>query len=133
MIEDEFGNHTSIKQKECVVGEYVFLVDQMKYALVKSRVGEDDPVYECKIIDPKQPGVEDIQMLQMLSMDQPVEDGFTRWTNTVNINVRSILSEDKKQMVMLKLNVNDKAMVIAEQIADLFGETKYSISFFFNA
>jgi hypothetical protein len=72
-------------------------------------------------------------MLQMLPMDQPIEDGFTRWTNTVNINVRSILSEDKKQMVMLKLNVNDKAMVIAEQIADLFGETKYSISFFFNA
>jgi hypothetical protein len=36
-------------------------------------------------------------------------------------------------MVLLKLNSNDKAMAIAEQIADLFGETKYSISFFFNA
>ena len=53
-------------------------------------------------------------MLQMLAMDQSMEEGCARWTNTVNINVRCILSEEKKQMVMLKLNVNDKAMVIAE-------------------
>jgi hypothetical protein len=64
-------------------------------------------------------------------MDIPAPEGFTAWTNTVNVNVRSILVEEKKQTVLLKVNANDKAMVIAEQIADLFGETKYSISFFF--
>ena len=30
----------------------------------------------------------------------------------------------------LSVLADDKAMAIAEQIADLFGETKYSISFF---
>jgi len=33
----------------------------------------------------------------------------------------------------MKVSTNDKAMVIAEQIADLFAETKYSISFFYNS
>ena len=36
-------------------------------------------------------------------------------------------------MVQLKLDTNDKAMAIAEYIADLFAETKYSISFFHGA
>jgi hypothetical protein len=36
-------------------------------------------------------------------------------------------------MVTMKFNTNDKAMAIAEQIADLFAETKYSISFFYNS
>lgn len=72
-------------------------------------------------------------MLQMKSIDISPSEGFSAWTNTVNINVRCILSEEKKQTVLLKVNTNDKAMVIAEQIADLFGETKYSISFFYGA
>ena len=33
----------------------------------------------------------------------------------------------------MSVNSNDKAMVIAEQISELFGETKYSISFFMNS
>lgn len=32
--------------------------------------------------------------------------------------------------ITLSASADDKAMAIAEQIADLFGETKYSISFF---
>ena len=47
-------------------------------------------------------------------MDQPVEEGYTKWTNIININIRCILSEGKKQMIKLKQNSNDKAMVIAE-------------------
>lgn len=44
-----------------------------------------------------------------------------------------MLSKDKCGTVTISLNTNDKAMKIAEQIAELFGETKYSISFFINA
>ena len=33
----------------------------------------------------------------------------------------------------MKFNTNDKAMAIAEQVADLFAETKYSISFFYRS
>jgi hypothetical protein len=36
-----------------VIGEYVFLIEQKKYALVKSKVDEDDIIYECKVLDPK--------------------------------------------------------------------------------
>jgi hypothetical protein len=32
--------------------------------------------------------------------------------------------------VLLKVDINDPVMKIVEQIADLFGETKYSISLF---
>ena len=69
----------------------------------------------------------------MVSLEATTPEGFVAWTTTVNINVRCILSEEKKQTVLLKVNTNDKAMVVAEQIADLFGETKYSISFFYNS
>jgi len=41
-----------------------------------------------------------------------------------------ILSEEKRVAITLSASADDKAMAIAEQIADLFGETKYSISFF---
>lgn len=68
-----------------------------------------------------------------MPMDKDPPEGFTKWTDTVNVNVRCILSEEKKQTVLLKVNTNDKAMVVAEQIADLFGETKYSISLFFKS
>lgn len=51
----------------------------------------------------------------MTSLDnKDNQDHFAKWTNTVNINVRCILSEDKKQTVLLKVNTNDKAMVVAE-------------------
>ena len=49
-----------------------------------------------------------------MPMDKEPPEGFTKWTDTVNVNVRSILSEDKKQTVLLKVNTNDKAMVVAE-------------------
>jgi len=41
-----------------------------------------------------------------------------------------ILSEEKRVSITLSAYADDKAMAIAEQVADLFGETKYSISFF---
>ena len=41
-----------------------------------------------------------------------------------------MLAEDKRYNMTLSVSADDKAMAIAEQIADLFGETKYSISFF---
>lgn len=54
----------------------------------------------------------------------------TRFTNQISLQVRVILSEDKKVSFTLSASADDKAMAVAEQIADLFGETKYSISFF---
>lgn len=41
-----------------------------------------------------------------------------------------MVNQEKKQTIEICINTNDKAMAFAEQIADLFGETKYSISFF---
>ena len=52
-VEDNFNHQKDGKQKDIVIGEYVFLIDQKKYALIKSRVDEDDIVYECKVLNPK--------------------------------------------------------------------------------
>lgn len=48
----------------------------------------------------------------------------------MKLQVLVILSEDKKVTMTMSLQADDKAMAIADQIADIFGETKYSISFF---
>ena len=55
------------------------------------------------------------------------------WTNKINLKVKCTLAQDKIQTIKMKVSTNDKAMVVAEQIADLFAETKYSISFFYNS
>jgi hypothetical protein len=41
-----------------------------------------------------------------------------------------MLSEEKRVAMTISASADDKAMAMGEQIADLFGETKYSISFF---
>ena len=54
----------------------------------------------------------------------------TRFSNYISLQVYVILSEEKRVSITLSASADDKAMAIAEQIADLYGETKYSISFF---
>ena len=41
-----------------------------------------------------------------------------------------VLNFDKKYNMTISAHTDDKAMAVAEQLAELFGETKYSISFF---
>lgn len=48
----------------------------------------------------------------------------------VDIQVRVILNETSKSTIKIKVSINDKVQKIAEVIAELFGETKYSISLF---
>ena len=55
---------------------------------------------------------------------------ITRYSNQVQLQVYVILSEEKKVTMTLTVQADDKAMAIADQIAEIFGETKYSISFF---
>jgi hypothetical protein len=46
-----------------VVGEYIFLIDQKQYAFVKSQDAEEDTLYTCKVLNSKNPSVQEEQML----------------------------------------------------------------------
>lgn len=46
------------------------------------------------------------------------------------LQVYAVLQFDKKYTMTVSSHADDKMMAVAEQLADLFGETKYSISFF---
>ena len=77
-------------------------------------------------------------MLYLVSVNddastEEVEMPITKFTTQLKCCVNVILSEDKRGKVKISINSNDRAMVIAEQISELFGETKYSISFFMTA
>lgn len=113
------------------MGSHIFLIDRKVYCAVKSRI--DAELYECQLKNP-QNETEMLRLRDKVNEDAPdeMEDiPIQRWTASMVVVVKCILTEDKVQTVSLRLHSNDKAMSLAEQIADLFGETKYSISFFF--
>lgn len=57
-------------------------------------------------------------------------DKVTWYTHQIWLEVYVVLSKDKKVNLTLSSHSDDKAMEVAEHVAELFGETKYSISFF---
>ena len=56
--------------------------------------------------------------------------GITWFSNQVYLEVFVVLNHDKKVNLTLPMHSDNKAMEVAEHVAELFGETKYSISFF---
>ena len=52
------------------------------------------------------------------------------WTNRVKLRIRIILSDSSVQTMIFSCRTSDKVLNLAEQIGDVFGETKYSTSFF---
>lgn len=66
----------------------------------------------------------------MVQDNNPNNLPVTYFSNLVKLQVYVILSEEKKVTMTLTVQADDKAMAIADQIAEIFGETKYSISFF---
>ena len=78
----------------------------------------DEGLYSCQINDEE----------RMLELN---EDNHKKtWTTIVNLQVQTILSQEKKQTVVLKVNINDTILKVVDLIGDLFGETKYSITLF---
>ena len=64
-------------------------MNQGKYASVKSCI--EDTLFECELKDG------DVQMLVLNPIDEQdySSEELNVWTNTVNINVKCILSQDK--------------------------------------
>ena len=108
------------------VGTYIYLTDMKIYGFVKSKIEED--MYEVVVND-----FEQEMFLFPLNKQEDIDnEEKTIWQNTIFLKIKAILSSEKTTTVEYKLKTNDKAMAFAEQIADLYNETKYSISFFYN-
>lgn len=56
-IEEKEQNQDEKKSKVPVVGEYIYLIDQKKYAFIKTIDAEQDSLYTCKMVDPKNPSL----------------------------------------------------------------------------
>lgn len=65
---------------------------------------------------------------EMLQLDS--SNHLHTWTSKIYIQIRVILQEDKVQTLELQCNTNHKIQDLQEQIANIFGETKYSTSLF---
>lgn len=56
-----------------------------------------------------------------------------KWTAKVFVNVRVVLTENKTHTVKISFHADERAVWVAETIAEMFGEHKYSVSFFSDA
>lgn len=134
---------TGSKPNTPAENSFVFLVDLRTYALVKRKIEDKDNCYECVKKKTQKDGpsvdeepcelmllpVKDRHLLEQEKTKEELE-GATWFTNKIYLEICVILSHDKKVNLTLSMHSDDKAMQMAEQVADLFGETKYSISFF---
>ena len=57
-------------------------------------------------------------------------ENVTWYTHMIYLEIYVVLSKEKKVNLTISSHSDDKAMEVAEQVAELYGETKYSISFF---
>ena len=117
--DEEDSQHNSEEEGNgdiIISGQALMLLAENKVVQVKQSV--DEGLWSC-IVD----GEESVLELQP-------EDKDIVWSTNVQIEARVILTEQSKSTVKIKVNINDKVQKIAECIADLFGETKYSISLF---
>ena len=117
--DEEDSEHNSEEEGNgdiIISGQALMLLVENKVVQVKQSV--DEGLWSC-IVD----GEESVLELQP-------EDKDIVWSTNVQIEARVILTEQSKSTVKIKVNINDKVQKIAECIADLFGETKYSISLF---
>lgn len=121
-----------------VVGGFVYLVDRCAFAMVKAKADEDANKYECVIKNASKGSPhpeEETQTLTLQSITKKAESTdqiqeLTLFSNQIYLQVYVVLNFDKKYNMTVSSHADDKMMAVAEQLADLFGETKYSISFF---
>ena len=110
---DHQSSHDEEQEGETqIIDTYVLLTDTQKFVFVKSKI--DDGLYT--VTDG--------------SEEQVVELTEDSYTTRVSIKARVVLGEDKKQTVEINVGVNEQLVRVAEIIADLVGETKYTISLF---
>ena len=50
----------------------------------------------------------------------------------VEVPIRVVISEDKRFSVTLRRSANDKLKMLAEDLGELLGMSKYSLTFFYN-
>lgn len=66
-------------QNKVIIGNYVFLIDQGHFAMIKSKI--DENLYECIIKKSKTEHEESMLFLAPLGQEDEVEGDITKWTN----------------------------------------------------
>jgi hypothetical protein len=105
-----FGNNT-----------YIYLTEKKQYALIKSKVDDNQYMVKVKIPLSVPPEYEEI-------MFDSEKDKFIL---EVEISIRVIVSEEQRFTLILRKSVNEKLKSIAEELGDMLALSKYRLTFFY--
>lgn len=97
----------------------MYLVKENKYALVKNK--KADNLLIVKIMKDK--AKEQYEELEVNNNRDFIVD-------EVEINVRLVISEEKKITIVMKKGSNDSIKQVAEELANILGISKYELTFF---
>jgi hypothetical protein len=118
-LEDVDEDLDEDENEEVPINEYIFLIEEQKFAFVKSQ--SDDNLFECIIKNKPTPfkshhsNLDSTSFLKLAKYSkQPKEnaesDQFVSFSKKIKLKVRVIISQEKKGTVELTINTNDKAM-----------------------
>lgn len=99
---------------------YVFIVKRNQYGLIKSKKADNILLVKIK-------NTEKGNEMEEVEVDIIRDEVITE----VEVSVRVVTSEDKKLSIIIKKPANDKIKAIAEELAELLGLSKYSLTFFY--
>lgn len=114
--------------KEMPNGSYVYLGKRKQYGLIRSKKSDSNLLVKIKTKDIKEgqfstvpPGFEEIEV-NLSEEDVRLQ---------VEVPIRVVISEDKRFTLTLRRPANDKLKVLAEEVGDLLGLSKYALTFFY--
>ena len=86
-------DESQYKYSRITVGSFVYLIESQRYALVKSKIEDQENLYECKISQ-RQNQEDEVKNLHLYEQGKEGTDAV-RWTAKVYVNVRIVLTENK--------------------------------------
>lgn len=86
-------DESQYKYSRITVGSFVYLIESQRYALVKSKIEDQENLYECKISQ-RQNQDDEVKNLHLYEQGKEGTDAV-RWTAKVYVNVRIVLTENK--------------------------------------
>lgn len=117
-------------QKSLINGAYVYMGKRKQYGIIRSKRSESVLLLKVKNgavsgnpeLGGNQPIFEEIEV-DIMEEDIRVE---------VEVLLRVIVSEDNRFTLTLKRPSNDKIKVLAEDLGEMLGLSKYALTFFYH-
>jgi len=115
------GNGLVALAKHLTTGAYIYLEQRHKYGIIKSKKTDTQIVVKIKNggLDQK-----DYEEIDIDIREEPVRV-------EVQVQIRVVIAEDKRFTLVLNRPANDKIKVLAEELGDLLGLSKYALTFFY--